>query len=63
VCGKAVTRPKSFEEAAFDLLVGRLKTQLQVEQNLALAFEEAFRAGERNILCNALIEPRPTAVP
>jgi len=35
------------EDAAIDLLVSRLKTPLQIEQNLALAFEEAFRVGER----------------
>ena len=37
------------EAAAIDLLAGRLKTPLQIEQHLAMAFEEAFRIGERTV--------------
>jgi type II secretory pathway predicted ATPase ExeA len=37
------------EEAALDLLASRLKTPLQIEQHLTLAFEEAFRVGERPV--------------
>jgi hypothetical protein len=38
------------EDAAIDLLASRLKTPLQVEQHLTLAFfEEAFRVGERPV--------------
>lgn len=37
------------EDAVIDLLAGRLKTPLQIQQYLALAFEEAFRIGERPV--------------
>jgi hypothetical protein len=37
------------DPAAIELLVTRLKTPLQIEQYLALAFEEAFRIGERPV--------------
>jgi type II secretory pathway predicted ATPase ExeA len=65
VDGKAIG--DIIEEAAFDLLVGRLKTPLQIEQNLALAFEEAFRFGERIVTSQVVdgilsrhLEPRLT---
>jgi type II secretory pathway predicted ATPase ExeA len=37
------------EDAALDLLASRLRTPLQIEQHLTLAFEEAFRVGERPV--------------
>lgn len=37
------------EDAAVELLANRLKTPLQIEQHLTLAFEEAFRVGERPV--------------
>jgi type II secretory pathway predicted ATPase ExeA len=37
------------EPAAVELMAGRLSTPLQIEQHLALAFEEAFRIGERPV--------------
>lgn len=42
------------EDAALDLLASRLKTPLQIEQHLALAFEEAFRVGERPVTCQVI---------
>ena len=35
--------------AAVDLLARRLRTPLQIEQHLTLAFEEAFRIGEKAV--------------
>jgi hypothetical protein len=37
------------EEDAIDLLAARLKTPLQIEQYLTLAFEETFRVGEKTV--------------
>jgi hypothetical protein len=37
------------DPAAVELLANRLKTPLQIEQYVALAFEEAFRIGERPV--------------
>jgi type II secretory pathway predicted ATPase ExeA len=37
------------EDEAIDLLAARLKTPLQIEQYLTLAFEETFRVGERTV--------------
>jgi type II secretory pathway predicted ATPase ExeA len=37
------------EPAAVDLLVTRLRTPLQIEQYLTLAFEETFRVGEKAV--------------
>ncbi len=37
------------EEPAVELLANRLRTPLQIEQHLTLAFEEAYRIGERPI--------------
>jgi len=37
------------DPAAVELLANRLKTPLQIERHLALAFEEAFRIGERPV--------------
>jgi hypothetical protein len=36
-------------DAAIDLLAAKLRTPLQIEQHLALAFEEAFRVGEKPV--------------
>ena len=36
-------------EAAIELLVARLRTPLQIERHLTLAFEEGFRIGEKPI--------------
>jgi type II secretory pathway predicted ATPase ExeA len=46
---EGVTVGAMIEDAAVDLLAGRLKTPLQIQQYLALAFEEAFRIGERPV--------------
>ena len=37
------------EDEAIDLLAARLKTPLQIEQYLTLAFEETFRVGEKTV--------------
>ena len=46
---EGVSLDDMIEAAAIDLLAGRLKTPLQIEQHLAMAFEEAFRIGERTV--------------
>ncbi len=58
------------ETAAVELLASRMKTPLQIEQHLTLAFEEAFRFGERPVTVQVVesilsrqrddLEPRPT---
>jgi hypothetical protein len=48
----AAEKTKSAElidEAAIDLLAAKLRTPLQIEQHLSLAFEEAFRVGEKPV--------------
>jgi hypothetical protein len=40
---------------AIDLLAARLRTPLQIELHLSLAFEEAYRMGEKNVT-NAVVE-------
>lgn len=47
--GEGVDIGDLIETAAVELLAGRLKTPLQIEQHLTLAFEEAFRVGERPV--------------
>jgi hypothetical protein len=47
--GDGVAVPDLIEDSAVALLAERLKTPLQIEQHLALAFEEAFRIGERPV--------------
>jgi hypothetical protein len=37
------------DEEAINLLAARLKTPLQIEQYLTLAFEETFRVGEKTV--------------
>jgi hypothetical protein len=37
------------DDAAIDLLAAKLRTPLQIEQHLSLAFEEAFRVGEKPV--------------
>jgi hypothetical protein len=37
------------EDEAIDLLAARLRTPLQIEQHLSLAFEEAHRLGEKTV--------------
>jgi hypothetical protein len=48
----AAEKTKSAElidDAAIDLLATKLRTPLQIEQHLSLAFEEAFRVGEKPV--------------
>jgi type II secretory pathway predicted ATPase ExeA len=47
--GDGVAVPDLIEDSAVALLAERLQTPLQIEQHLALAFEEAFRIGERPV--------------
>lgn len=42
-------------EPAFNLLAAKLRTPLQIEQHLVLAFEEAFRSGE-NLVSVEIVE-------
>lgn len=37
------------ESAALELIASRLKTPLQIEQHLTLAFEGAYQAGEKPV--------------
>jgi type II secretory pathway predicted ATPase ExeA len=41
-------------ESAIALLAGRLRTPLQIEQHLTLAFEEGFRIGEKPVTTDAV---------
>src|SRR5208337_5124330 len=48
----AAEKTKSAElidDAAINLLAAKLRTPLQIEQHLSLAFEEAFRVGEKPV--------------
>lgn len=47
--GEGVDIGDLIETAAVELLASRLKTPLQIEQHLTLAFEEAYRIGERPV--------------
>lgn len=47
--GEGVRIGDLIDEDAVDLLASRLKTPLQIEQHLTLAFDEAFRVGERPV--------------
>ncbi|HEY0837678.1 MAG TPA: AAA family ATPase [Azospirillum sp.] len=47
--GEGVDLGDLIDTAAVELLASRLKTPLQIEQHLSLAFEEAFRVGERPV--------------
>lgn len=42
-------REELLDSEAIDLLAARLRTPLQIEQHLSLAFEEAYRLGEKNV--------------
>ncbi len=51
---QALTRPRKrgnfhFNVDAIELLAGRLRTALQIEMHLTLAFEHAFRLGEKRV--------------
>jgi hypothetical protein len=49
-CTAEETQPAELiDEAEIDLLAAKLRTPLQIEQHLALAFEEAFRVGEKPV--------------
>ena len=41
-------------ESAVTLLADRLRTPLQIEQHLTLAFEEDFRIGEKPVTTDAI---------
>ncbi len=47
--GEGINIGDLIETAAVDLLASRLKTPLQIEQHLTLAFEEAYRIGDRPV--------------
>src|SRR5579864_7974132 len=44
--GKGIRLPAMIDEAAIALLAERLRTPLQIEQYLTLAFEHGFRSGD-----------------
>jgi type II secretory pathway predicted ATPase ExeA len=46
---EGIQLPDMIEGGAIDLLAERLKTPLQIEQHLTLAFEEGFRVGEKPV--------------
>ncbi len=56
------------DEAAIDLLAARLRTPLQIERHLTMAFEEAYRLGLRpvpseiadSVLCRQIDDLEPT---
>lgn len=49
-CAAEKTRlAELIDDAAIDLLAAKLRTPLQIEQHLPLAFEEAFRVGEKPV--------------
>lgn len=49
-CAAEKTKPAELiDESAIDLLAAKLRTPLQIEQHLTLAFEEAFRVGEKPV--------------
>ena len=47
--GEGIDIGDLIETAAVELLASRLKTPLQIEQHLPLAFEEAYRIGDRPV--------------
>ena len=47
--GKGISVPAMIDEAAIALLAERLRTPLQIEQYLTLAFEHGFRSGEKPV--------------
>lgn len=47
--GEGIDIGELIETAAVELLASRLKTPLQIEQHLTLAFEEAYRIGDRPV--------------
>lgn len=47
--GEGIDIGELIETAAVDLLASRLKTPLRIEQHLTLAFEEAYRIGDRPV--------------
>jgi hypothetical protein len=56
------------DETAIDLLAARLRTPLQIERHLTMAFEEAYRLGLRpvpseiadSVLCRQIDDLEPT---
>ena len=49
-CAEDGTKPGDLmDDDAIELLSERLRTALQIEMHLALAFEQAFRLGERRV--------------
>ena len=48
-CAEGTEAGDLVAEAAIELLVARLRTPLQIERHLTLAFEEGFRIGEKPI--------------
>ena len=48
-CAEGIEAGDLVAESAIELLVARLRTPLQIERHLTLAFEEGFRIGEKPI--------------
>jgi type II secretory pathway predicted ATPase ExeA len=49
-CSTEKTKPAELiDDAVIDLLAAKLRTPLQIEKHLSLAFEEAFRVGEKPV--------------
>ena len=50
VCAQNAVKPADLMDAdAIELLAERLRTALQIEMHMTLAFEHAFRLGERRV--------------
>ena len=69
VCAQDAVKPADLMDAdAIELLAERLRTALQIEMHMTLAFEHAFRLGERRVsaevveqvLSRAIDELEPT---
>jgi type II secretory pathway predicted ATPase ExeA len=51
---EGVHLPDMIEADAIDLVAGKLKTPLQIEQHLTLTFEEGFRVGEKPVTADVV---------
>jgi hypothetical protein len=54
LCRRRCDRRRHDTESAIALLADRLRTPLQIEQHLTLAFEEGFRIGEKPVTTDAV---------
>jgi len=54
-CAAKTTKPAELiDDAAIDLLAAKLRTPLHIEQHLSLAFEKAFRVGEKPVTAEVI---------